>query len=541
MRRLGLIALIVALTTIAAGCGTGSPLRITERPEIAEILNTLPKMNYSVTVTPPVLQMVPLQAREGVYAASVKPDAQIMQDSLALALYDLQIFKEVKKAEGQPASLGDAVSLGRSTNSDILLIPKVKQFNVTYEGHNGAHFTKLVVWSLLEWVSWFMADELYRVDMTCEYDFRDGTSGSLLYSQVRSISSKKPVSDIQRGIKIWGIVRMPGSLHEGNYQNVGEVVGPHAIQDMNVNFLRSVIPAFNRYTSTSEFAGKYSRSSSLAARTREEPETPEVTPKPKPKPEAVRNIAYIFGVDNYQELTASRLRHAASDAQAFKEMLAKSSKPRYKNDDTHVLVNEWASLSAIRRALDDAVASSKNKLNTVIFYFAGRGAVVENELGEPDYYLLPQDADITKLEETALSLDSLASAFRLVNAEHVLIILDCGFDPAGEGRSVPTGANFIAAIKYPSALYTHKGYSLLTAERPGHPAFESRESGGGLLTGALIDAAATRKAAGSDGVVTMQEVFEHSKTAVPAEAKKLGGRQEPQLFGTSGSNPFFGR
>ncbi len=544
MRRLTVLTLALVSAVVTVGCGTSAPVRITDRPEVQELaMGGLPKLNYSLTVSPAVLQQAPLQPQEGVHAATVSPGPGEIQDSLVTMLRDLEVFKDVKSVEGQPDSVRSAISLASSAQSDLILIPKVKQFNVVYEGRNGTHIPKVIVWSLFEWMSWFMADELYRVDMTCEFDFRDGANGNLLYSQVRSVSTRKPVSDYQRGIKIWGIVRMPGSLNEKNYRNVGTVVGPHAIQDMHVNFLRSVLPAFERFSRTPAFTSRFSRTAVLPERTtRVDPkETIDTQPKP-PVKEPERNIAYIFGVDDYDELTISPLKHAAADAKAFKEqLLAKSTKPQFKPDDLHVLVNEWASFNAMKRALDDAVASSKKKLKTVVFYFAGRGALGKSSAGDPMFYLLPQDADITNLEGTALSLRRLASGLRPVNAEQVIVILDCGFDSAGKGRSAPTGVKFISSVKYPSALRTHAGYSILAAAGAGRAAYESGVLKSGLLTNALVRGAGSARVLGSDRALGMREAYDYAKTAVPVEARKLGFMQEPYLFGTAPLNVLYGK
>jgi hypothetical protein len=257
--------------------------------------------------------------------------------------------------------------------------------------------------------------------------------------------------------------------------------------------------------------------------------------------EPERCIAYLFGVDNYDELTISPLRHAASDAKAFRDMLAKSAKPKFKFDDVHLVQNQWASLAAMKRALDKAVTDSKEKLHTAVFYFAGRGAVTENEDGEPVFYLLPQNADLTDLAGSALSLDYLASSLRSINAKYVTIILDCGFHPAGEGRSAPTGARFLSTINYPTALHTRPGYSLLTAADAGAPAHESDITKRGLLTQELVKATTSSNAFGRDNSLEMREAFKYLETAVPSQANKLGLRQNPKLFGTGTSSVLFGQ
>ncbi len=540
MKRLVVIAFVFILAAAAAGCGATSPVMLTSRPEVQRLLPSLPKFKWSVAVSPVVLQQVDLYAREGVYAATVEPDAAHIQSSFASMLSDLEIFREVKQVEGHATRSSDAaLRAARAAGSDIILVPKVKQFDVTYVRHNGAHIPKLIVWSLFEWMSWFMADEIYRVDMTCEFDFRYGADGNRIRNFLRAKSAERPVSDFQRGIKIWGMVRIPGSLHEGNFKKVATVLGPHAVQEMQVDFLTSVLPAFQRITRTTDFAQKVGGTIVAGGDTSDDTNGTDIVVPVEKEPE--RCIAYIFGVDNYDELTISPLKYAASDAKSFRDMLGKSAEPKFKYDDVHLVSNEWASLSAMKRALDDAVATSKEKLHTAVFYFAGRGAVAEDESGGPVFYLLPQDADITNLAGSALSLGQLANSLRSINAKYVIIILDCGFDPAGGGRSAPTGAGFLSAINYPSALHTRPGYSLLTAAAAGAPAYESENTKSGLLTSLLARAAESSDALGSDNSLEMREAYKYLGTAVPSQANKLGLRQNPGLFGTGTSSVLVGR
>jgi hypothetical protein len=541
MRRLVAVTLVLFLAAAAAGCGATSPVRLTSRPDVQNLLPNLPRFrNWTIAVSPVVLQQVDLYAREGVYAATVEPDAEHIQSSLVSMLRELEIFREVMQVEGQATnSLTAALKAARAAGTNVILVPKVKQFDVTYVQRNGAHIPKIIVWSLFEWMSWFMADEIYRVDMTCDFDFRYGADGNRIRNFLRVKSTEKAVSDFQRGIKIWGMVRIPGSLHEDNFRNVASVLGPHAVQEMQVDFLSSVLPAFQRIAQTPTVAGRIGGTEPSVAGTNGDRNGTDIVVPVEKEPE--RCVAHIFGVDNYDELTISPLRRAASDAKSFREILAKSAEPKFKYNDVHLVVNEWASLSAMERALDDVVATSKEKLHTAVFYFAGRGAVTEDERGEPVFYLLPQNADMTNLADSALSLGELASSLRSINAKYVIIILDCGFDPAGTGRSAPTGARFLSTINYPTALHTRPGYSLLTAAAAGAPAYESDTTKAGLLTYLLLKATTSSEALGSDGSLEMREAFKYLRTAVPSQAGKLGLRQSPKLLGTGTSSVLVGK
>jgi hypothetical protein len=470
--------------------------------------------------------------QEGVYTASVPPDSEKLQDAVLEALHEFKLFKEIKKVEGRAESLQTAIELAAAVPTDLILIPKIKQFNVTYAGRNGVHYPKLVLWSLIEWASWFMADELYRIDMTCEFELRRGHDRNHLDTRISTTSLTKPISDIQRGIKIWGAVRVPGALHKDNFRKVGSTLLPHAARDMQVNILRNVMPAFRKVIQTSEVLKPAPKAPTVPGETTGLPLVPEVK----------QNAACIFGVDSYNELTLAPLSTAASDAKAFKEFLAASANPDYAASNLVLRVNQDATLAGMKRVLDEFVAmANKKKLGSAVFYFAGRGALARTETGDSAFYILPSDADITNLDGTALSLKLLASNLHLVNAEQVIIILDCGFDPSGAGRCAPTGAGFKGPVQFPEVLYSPANYSLLSAAAPGAPAFDSPALKAGLLTNFLIKAAHNPKLFGTSNTIEMRRLHEYLSTMVPAEANKLGATQEPGLFGSGAANTLFGK
>ncbi len=531
MRRLIAMAAVILVAALVVGCGITSPVTITARPEVRELVRAgLPKFEYTIVVSPVVMKQVFKPKKQGATTVSVIPDTAAIQDVVVTVLRDLELFRDVDRVEGAPEDEPAAIEMASAAKPDFVLVPKVTQFDVSYVGRNGNYIPKLVLWSLLEWASWFVADEPYRVDMTCEFSFRDGENGNMLYHQTVSVSTEKPVTDFQRGIKIWGIVRIPGSLNDKNYKNVGFVVGPHAVQEVGLGFLQNVIPAYYRFTKTDRFAKRFSRSPDKKPIRPVKP--PERDLPPPEVVEAVRSIAYIFGVDSYDELSFDPLNHAAADAAAFKELLTKSLKPEFKSDDVHILLNEWASRSAVKGALDDLIASSKEKLDTVVFYFAGRGAITENEGDQASFYILPQDAEAVNVEGSGLSLEDLASSLRLVNAEHVIVILDCGFEPFGAGRSVPTGARFAGALNFPSSIYRKEGYALLTASSPGKSAFESGELRHGIFTNALIKAGSEVRKYNRD--FDLRRAFKYLASAVSDGAKRAGTKQQPQLLGSEG-------
>lgn len=522
MRYLQVLAAILALAAFTVGCGVMSPGRITKEPRIIELAASghLPRAEkHSVAVSPVVVQLPPYRAPEGVFAASVAPDTGVIQNSFVESLRELELFKEVKKVKGgRPGSGWEAFQLSRNEGADLVLVPKVTQFNVTYEGRNNFYIPKLILWSLLEFASWVIADEKYRVDMTCEFELRRSDNSIVIArSRRHPIHTVKPVNDFQRGIKLWGMVKVPNSLTQDNFKNVASAMSSHVSREMEVSFVRNVWPSFYR---------KIPQQIKPPPVDDDDDDDDDGDRKPR------TNMACIFGIDSYDELTLSPLKYAAADAKAFHRLLATSLHPVFAKS---IFTNKSATREKMKEALKKARGISRNKkLGTFVFYFAGRGALVK-EKGRSVFYLLPRDANAVDLKGTAFSLEDLEDDLLFISAERLIVILDCGFDPSGEGRSVPTRAKFLR-LNFPKSLLNKSRLSLLTACPPGKPAYESNRLRHGLLTHLLLEAASNPKVLGDDHALQMNDAFKY----VGDNMQDLNDKQFPRLLGPSKSNTLIG-
>ena len=101
--------------------------------------------------------------------------------------------------------------------------------------------------------------------------------------------------------------------------------------------------------------------------------------------------AVIIGIDKYQY--SDQLKYAVNDAKAIKDMLiSKFDFPMY---NIKYLVNEEATLSGIKLALDD-VATSAGINDRVLVFYSGHGETVKGFDGTEKGYIIPYEGKQNK-------------------------------------------------------------------------------------------------------------------------------------------------
>src|SRR5689334_21539946 len=114
--------------------------------------------------------------------------------------------------------------------------------------------------------------------------------------------------------------------------------------------------------------------------------------------------AVVIGVSSYKNLPAdAQLKFPHRDAEEFAAFLRSPQGGGFPSSQIKVLLNQEATLAAVRTALGTWLARSAEPEDSVYVYFAGHG-VVE---GDRDGYLLAYDSDPQNLYATALSVEEL--------------------------------------------------------------------------------------------------------------------------------------
>jgi uncharacterized caspase-like protein/Flp pilus assembly protein TadD len=238
--------------------------------------------------------------------------------------------------------------------------------------------------------------------------------------------------------------------------------------------------------------------------------------------------AVVIGVSNYKNLSAdAQLKFPHRDAEAFAAFLRSPQGGGFPSSQIKVLLNQEATLAAVRTALGTWLARSAEPDDLVYVFFAGHG-VVE---GERDGYLLAYDSDPQNLYATALSVDELNKVMseRLRARLAVLFTDAChagrlGFASRGVEDKVLVN-RFLDEVGK-----TGQGVFRLLASRPDELSYEDKRWGGGhgVFTNFLLEGLRGRADRDEDGVVRAGELLDYLSEVVPSETKAL---QHPRAAG----------
>lgn len=264
-----------------------------------------------------------------------------------------------------------------------------------------------------------------------------------------------------------------------------------------------------------------------------------------------RKFAIIVGIHHYEHLTP--LTAAENDAHAVKRMLSDEfayEKPIIDDEaesNILMLVNEQASLDALRRAFTDWLATKRpGPRDSVLVYFSGHGFV---DPADQTGYLATVGADVdpaARRFSNCLSVPWIVEQLSRYSTSHRALILDCCYSgalfmapspsdsaPSRNGRQPAISHNALAqnARRAPAFLG-------LCAARANDRAFQDGKATNRLsrLTSALLDV--MRDRAGSpfreERLFTFSELAER---VIPIVAESSAGQQLPTwgYVQTSGS------
>jgi hypothetical protein len=238
--------------------------------------------------------------------------------------------------------------------------------------------------------------------------------------------------------------------------------------------------------------------------------------------------AIVIGISHYKNLPPqSQLRFAHRDAETFAAFLRSPNGGGFPSSHLKVLLEENATLSAMRTALGTWLARSAEPGDVEYVFFAGHGVTD----GERDGYLLGYDSDPQDLYATALPIVELDKIItERIRARTVVLLVDACH--AGHiGWSARGTADQVLISRYRDEV-GERGRDVLRlrASRADERSFESDEWGGGhgAFTYFLLEGLQGRADRNSDGVVRATELTEYLAEVVPERTKAL---QHPRAAG----------
>ena len=249
------------------------------------------------------------------------------------------------------------------------------------------------------------------------------------------------------------------------------------------------------------------------------------------KREIRKNVwAVVIGIDTYPNIR--QLGCAVNDARGFYRHLLHNNK--IPADNVTLLLNQEATLTAIRSTLGTHLKNKAGKEDMVVIYFAGHGAT-ERDAMSPDgdgleKYLLPYAADPEDLYASALPMREISHIFNRIQSERLIFIVDSCYSGASGGRTISlTGIRATISDAFLDRVTGGKGRIILTASSANEVSCEKEELHHGVFTYFLLEGLRGKADTDRDGEITVDEVYAYVAQQVP---QATGQEQHPAKKGT---------
>ncbi|MCX6258346.1 MAG: caspase family protein [Bacteroidia bacterium] len=243
----------------------------------------------------------------------------------------------------------------------------------------------------------------------------------------------------------------------------------------------------------------------------------------------------VLGINNYKN-SIYNLNYARADAQSIRESLLGGSKTIFKDVKVYELYDEQATRSNIESKINE-IASLAGQNDMFVFFYAGHGAMSEQEENQPPvFYLIP--TDVTKMFGDNEILKNLAvSAFEIrewcknIKAQKQLIMMDaCQSGGVVDAFAMRTAAEEKAILQ----LARSAGVAVMSSTGTDQYAAEFTQIGHGVFTYAVLDGLSGNADGGAkDKKITVKELEAYINDLIPELTKKYRGQaQYPNSFST---------
>jgi hypothetical protein len=232
--------------------------------------------------------------------------------------------------------------------------------------------------------------------------------------------------------------------------------------------------------------------------------------------------AVIIGINDYQHPRIAKLRYAVNDARAIEQLLLAQG---FRPDRIVTLIDRQATKARIETVLGDDLKQKMAANDRLFVFFAGHGMTDRLRSGEQEGYLVPVDADPSKLFGTAVGMTALRQVSERLPAKHILYVVDACYSGYALFNRAITATLREEMVKRPAI-------QILTAGRQQDQAQERGSHG--VFTEVLIRGLQGNAFAGKDWLA-LEELGLWVKERVYAESNK---QQLPQYGNLSGDGQF---
>jgi hypothetical protein len=257
-----------------------------------------------------------------------------------------------------------------------------------------------------------------------------------------------------------------------------------------------------------------------------------------------RKFAVIVGVSEYKfnDAGLKNLSFADDDAQAIAAFLQTPAGGSFASGDIKLLVNQNASLLAVRSALLETAKRAKSE-DLVFIFIAGHGA--PDPVAPQNLYFLMADTKVVDMAKTAFPMTELKQILDTqVYAQRVITLIDtchsAGINQKSQslvsGRDLvqEDDENNISNFYLTNQLFKQAGRAIITSSDVNEVSQESAKWGNhGVFTWALLDGLKGKADLNGDNLITAGEIFQYTRVNVQ---KATSFQQNPLALSGSSAN-----
>ncbi len=229
--------------------------------------------------------------------------------------------------------------------------------------------------------------------------------------------------------------------------------------------------------------------------------------------------ALVIGVASYEEVNG--LPEAVlNDARDVASLLQSSDYCGFPATNVRVLLDDQATLSAIRSALAN-LAPATGTDDTVVIFFSGHGARLGQGAAETSA-LVPFDSKLSDLQRTTLSEADFSTVLMEIKAKRLLVLIDaCHAGGAGVLKGVLDGDVRLGfGEKSLQRLAEGTGRVIIASSRASETSLVLGGARNSVFTDRLLEALRGNARTAGDGLIRVFDVFNYIAGTVP-------GRQHP--------------
>lgn len=232
--------------------------------------------------------------------------------------------------------------------------------------------------------------------------------------------------------------------------------------------------------------------------------------------------ALVVGLARYDEV--SGLPDAVlNDARDVAELLRSGEYCGYPAANVRLLLDEQATLGAIRGALAE-LATAAGEGDTVIVFFSGHGARL-GQAPDESSALVPFDTRFSDLDGSTLSEGELSSSLAKIKAKRLLVLIDaCHAGGAGVLKGGAGDMRFGLVEKTLQRLASGTGRVIMASSRASETSLVMPGARNSVFTERLLEALRGHARTTGDGLIRVFEIFNYVAEHV---AQTVPGRQHP--------------